>query len=296
MTRSGLALGLDAGGSATKWALLRGGQVVADGVAPPLTAALLDTPAGDHNLAALVAALPGRPDALHAGVPGLSAGSERAQQVRAALAGAVGLSEPAVGVESDLDLAYRTHLGAGEGILLYAGTGSVAYHVTAAGAVVRAGGYGFKLGDEGGGYDIGRSALRQITAALDGGEAPGGRLAAEVATLTGGLDWDSLRAYAYADAGAAAIARLAPAVGRAADAGDPLAHGILQDAARALAELARRLQARTGPLPVTATGGAFRISPQFPALLGRELPGATVQYRDHAAAAARSAEQLLDRS
>ncbi|PNY79726.1 BadF/BadG/BcrA/BcrD ATPase family protein [Deinococcus koreensis] len=294
MSRSGLSLGLDAGGSATKWALLRGGQVVADGVAPPLTAALLGTPAGEHNLAALVAALPGRPDALHAGMPGLSAGSGRALQVRAVLASAVGLGEPAVGVESDLDLAYRTHLGAGEGILLYAGTGSVAYHVTPAGAVVRAGGYGFKLGDDGGGSDIGRSALRQITATLDRGETPVGLLATEVGALTGGLDWDSLRAYTYADAGAAALARLAPAVGRAADAGDPEAHALLQGAARSLAELARRVQARTGPLPVTATGGAFRISSQFPALLGRELPGATVQYRDHAAAAARSAERLLD--
>ena len=285
---------MDAGGSSTKWALLRAGQIVADGVAPPLTAALLGTPAGERALDALVIALPGRPDALYAGVPGLSAGSGQAAQIRAGLASAVGLREQHVGVESDLDLAYRSHLSAGEGILLYAGTGSVACHVTQSGGVVRAGGYGFKLGDDGGGYDIGRTALRQLTDALDRGEVPGGALAAEVGTLTGGLDWDTLRAYVYAEPGAAAVARLAPAVGRAADAGNTAAHAILQGAALALAALARRVQAQVGAVPVRATGGAFRISAQFPALLGRELPGATVQYRDHAAAAARSAERLLD--
>ncbi|MFC6663423.1 BadF/BadG/BcrA/BcrD type ATPase [Deinococcus multiflagellatus] len=111
--------------------------------------------------------------------------------------------------------------------------------------------------------------------------------------MTGGLDWDTLRAFAYAAPGAGAVARLAPAVGRAADAGDPVAQALLQDAAQALAALARRVQARTAPLPVTATGGALRISPLFTAALGRALPGVSVQQRDHAQAAARYAERHL---
>ncbi|WP_019008432.1 N-acetylglucosamine kinase [Deinococcus aquatilis] len=293
MTRSPLLLGLDAGGSGTKWALVRGGVTVASGITPPLTSALLSSAVGAANLAALAAALPGRPDALHAGMPGLSAGSARAAEVKGLLAAALKLAPERVGLEGDLDLAYRAHLRPGAGILVYAGTGSIAYYVAASGSVVRAGGRGFLLGDEGGGFSIGRAALRLLTDALDLGHPPDSVLAREVATITGGLDWNSLRAFAYGTPGASAIARLAPAVGRAADAGDAGALAILHDSAAALAELARRVRAQVGPLPVTLTGGALRVSPLFPALLTRALPGGVVQQRDHAEAAARSAAVLV---
>ncbi|MFB9994603.1 N-acetylglucosamine kinase [Deinococcus oregonensis] len=292
MTRPPLLLGLDAGGSGTKWVLVRGGVTVASGITPPLTAALLASEVGARNLAALAAALPGHPDALHAGMPGLSSNSARAAEVRALLAASLKLSTEQVGIEGDLDLAYRAHLRPGAGILVYAGTGSIAYHVAQNGAVVRAGGRGFLLGDEGGGFSIGRAALRLMTDALDLGGLPDSVLAREVAAITGGLDWNSLRAFAYAAPGAAAIARLAPAVGRAADAGDAEALAILKASASALAELARRVRAQVGPLPVTLTGGALRVSPLFAALLTRALPGATVQQRNHAEAAARTAAVL----
>lgn len=293
MTRSPLLLGLDAGGSGTKWVLVRGGVTVASGVTPPLTAALLASETGRVNLAALVAALPGRPDALHAGMPGLSTGSARAAEVKGLLSVALNLAPERVGLEGDLDLAYRAHLRPGAGILVYAGTGSIAYHVAAGGGVVRAGGRGFLLGDEGGGFSIGRAALRLLTDALDLGQTPNSVLAREVAAITGGLNWNSLRAFAYGTPGASAVARLAPAVGRAADAGDAGALAILEASAAALAELARRVRAQVGSLPVTLTGGALRVSPLFPALLTRALPGGVVQQRDHAEAAARSAAVLV---
>lgn len=286
-----VALGLDAGGSGTKWTLLRAGQPLARGVTPPLTAALLGTQAGDLALAALAGALPARPDALHAGLPGLSAGTPAAAAARDALAGALGLPAGRVTVESDLDLAYRAYFAPGAGILLYAGTGSVAYHVTLDGTVIRAGGRGYRIGDDGGGFSLGRAALRWLTDALDAGPGPvlSSLLAAEIAGITGSLDWENLRAFAYGTLGAAAIASLAPAVGRAADAGDRVAEGLLEDAARSLADLARGVGARVGLLPVVATGGALRVSPLFPAALARHLPGVTVAWLDHAGAAAHRA-------
>lgn len=293
MTRSPLLLGLDAGGSGTKWVLVRGGVTVASGVTPPLTATLLASAVGAANLAALAAALPGQPDALHAGMPGLSTDSVRAAEVKELLVGALKLSSERVGLEGDLDLAYRAHLRPGAGILVYAGTGSIAYHMAEGGAVVRSGGRGFLLGDEGGGFSLGRAALRLLTDALDVGRVPDSLLAREIAAITGGLDWNSLRAFAYAAPGAAAVARLAPAVGRAADAGDAEALAILEVSAAALAELARRVRAQVGPLPVTLSGGALRVSPLFPALLTRALPGAVVQQRNHAEAAARTAAVLV---
>ncbi|MBB5233892.1 BadF/BadG/BcrA/BcrD ATPase family protein [Deinococcus budaensis] len=290
MTGPPLALGLDAGGSGTGWALVGGGAVVARGQARPLTAALLARAEGEAALAQLTRALPGVPDTVHAGVPGLHSGSAAADTVRAALARALGVPPGRVTVEGDLDLAYRAHLAPGEGILLYAGTGSIAYHVSGdGGAVVRAGGRGYRLGDDGGGFSLGRAALRWLTDTLDAGEVPSSPLAAEIAALTGGLDWPALRAFAYGGPGAAAIASLAPAVGRAADAGDPVAQALLDGAAASLADLARRVQARVGPLPVRATGGALRVSPRLPAALARQLPGVIVAWIDHAEAAARMA-------
>lgn len=288
MTRPPLLLGLDAGGSGTKWVLFRAGQRVADGRTAPLTAPLVGTPAGDDALAELKAAVPGRPDAAHAGVPGLSAGTEQAAVVRDALAGALGMNAAHLSLEGDLDLAYRAHLAPGAGVLLYAGTGSIAYHVTRSGEVVRAGGRGYRIGDDGAGFSLGRAALRALTEALDRGQEPDSVLAREVHAISGGTDWDTLRAFTYGQPGAAAVARLAPAVSRAAEQGDPVAAHLIEEAAQALAELARRVQEQVGALPVTATGGALR-SPLMAAALGRALPGVNVQQRDHADAAARYA-------
>lgn len=283
---SATRLGVDAGGSGTKWVLARGGVAVARGVTPPLTSLLLQTPEGAAHLDALVQAVGERPQAVHLGLPGLSQGSARASQVAAQVARAFGLGPDAVRVESDLDLAYRAHFQPGAGILVYAGTGSIAYHVTSGGEVVRAGGRGYRLGDDGGGFSLGRAALRVLTDALDVGGPPDTPLAREVAALTGGLDWDTLRGFAYGTPGAAAIASLAPAVGRAADQGDPQALVLVRDAAASLADLARRVQVHTGPLPVTASGGAFRISPLLGQELTAHLSGVQVVPGDHALAAA----------
>jgi N-acetylglucosamine kinase-like BadF-type ATPase len=292
-----LLLGLDAGGSGTQWSLRRGDQTVASGTASPLTAALLDLPAGAQALAELRAALPEPPAALHAGLPGLSAGSVRAAQVQQRLAHALGLSPDRISVEGDLDLAYRAHLQPGAGVLVYAGTGSIAYHVGALGETLRAGGRGYRLGAEGGGANLGREALRRITDALDLGVRPTGPLADEIAAVTGGVDWDTLRAFVYGPPGASALARLAPAVARAAEAGDPAAQAIQTGAAQALADLAQRVQTQlqahgAAPLPVVATGGALR-SPGLAAEMRRACPGVTIQWRDHAAVAAEYAARLL---
>lgn len=280
-------LGLDAGGSGTKWALRRGEERLGGGRVSPLTALTLPTPAGAAALAELCAALPGVPDRLHAGMPGLSAGSPQAAQAREHLAAALGLPPERVTVEGDLDLAYRAHLAPGEGVLIYAGTGSIAYHVSAGGQVVRAGGRGYRIGDDGGGASLGRAALRWATDALDFGGEARGPLAEEIAAVTGGLDWPALRAFTYAAPGASALARLAPAVGRAADRGDDAALGMLAQAAASLAELGRRVAGQVGEGALVATGGALRVSPLFSEYLRRELPSVRVQWRDHAEEAAR---------
>lgn len=64
---------------------------------------------------------------------------------------------------SDHEIALVGALGKREGILLLAGTGSVAYGVNPAGEQVQIGGWGYLIGDEGSGYKIGLQALRIVT-------------------------------------------------------------------------------------------------------------------------------------
>src|SRR5687768_18407090 len=60
--------------------------------------------------------------------------------------------------------------GAGDrpGVVVVAGTGSIAYGRDAAARAARAGGWGYLLGDEGGGFWIGRAALAAVVRPFDG--------------------------------------------------------------------------------------------------------------------------------
>ena len=70
-------------------------------------------------------------------------------------------SRVACPVEADMDAlpALVGALGRKEGILLVAGTGSVALGASSQGRIVRAGGWGHILGDEGSAYDVGRKGI-----------------------------------------------------------------------------------------------------------------------------------------
>lgn len=68
---------------------------------------------------------------------------------------------------SDIEIALVGAHGKREGVLVLSGTGSVALGVNAAGDMVRVGGWGYLLGDEGSGHLIGMQGLRAITLADD---------------------------------------------------------------------------------------------------------------------------------
>ncbi|KMM36864.1 N-acetylglucosamine kinase [Guptibacillus hwajinpoensis] len=66
-----------------------------------------------------------------------------------------------------------------EGTVLIAGTGTIAYSISA-NATRRVGGWGYLFGDEGSGYDIGRQALRTVASMHDGREKRDETFIAEV--------------------------------------------------------------------------------------------------------------------
>lgn len=165
------------------------------------------------------------------------------------------------------------------GIVIVAGTGSIAYGVDARGGVARAGGYGYLLADEGSGYWLGREALRAAVRARDG-RGPQTPLADRVFAALGVASLEELVPLAYEQGlprqQLAALSRLVQA---AADAGDPLADALLDQAALELALAARSVARRlslASRYPVVLAGGLFLGCPGLARRLTArlELPGA----------------------
>ena len=71
-------------------------------------------------------------------------------------------------VTTDIEIALTAAFGDGPGIVVVAGTGSVVLGRDPEGRMLRRGGYGWQMGDEGSGYAIGRAALGAVSRAHDG--------------------------------------------------------------------------------------------------------------------------------
>jgi N-acetylglucosamine kinase-like BadF-type ATPase len=158
-----------------------------------------------------------------------------------------------VAVGDDTDAALAGAFAGRPGIVVIAGTGSGAAGRDAAGRTVRVGGHGYLLGDEGGGYWIGREAVRVALRAADG-TGPPTALTALVRREFGSLAGAERQVHQHPTE-RGLLARLVPLV---AELADPQAARILTAAAAHLVELAEAVQRRLGPLPVAGVGGVFR--------------------------------------
>jgi len=288
-----LGLGIDAGGTATRWALAApGGAIVAEGAVDGLSALQMATEAGRASVRATFAALAqavlaqGRPATVQAGLTGF--GGDGAQMV-AWLAELLGLAAGAIVLGSDIEIACRASFAPGEGYLVYAGTGSIGAFIDADGVFQRAGGRGVVLDDGGGGFWIAREALRQIWRKED--EQPGAWRASPMAHAVfehiGGADWAVSRQFIYGGE-RGAIGRLAIAVAASAER-DPAAAAILREAGRELGRLALALVRRFGARPVLLAGRAAELHPLIADSMRATLPpGVTLRQSDlrphHAAA------------
>jgi glucosamine kinase len=134
---------------------------------------------------------------------------------------------------ADYEIALVGALGERRGILVLAGTGSLAYGVNAHGESMLVGGWGYLLGDEGGGYWLGLEALRALIADVEGRGEP---------TLLHNLLLDHLNLvhprdlvkWMYATQRTRDVAALAPLVLRAAESGDAVALSLVNRGADAL--------------------------------------------------------------
>jgi N-acetylglucosamine kinase-like BadF-type ATPase len=149
--------------------------------------------------------------------------------------------------EADSLPALELATGGGPGLVLHAGTGSFVAARAPDGSLHYAGGLGWRLGDAGGGYDLGRRALARALLELQGW-APASRLGPTVCAHTGAGDAASVIRCIYNDpAPNARIAALAPALLRLAAEGDPTAHQLVADSTGELLDLAIRVATRLFP-------------------------------------------------
>ncbi|HLH46295.1 MAG TPA: BadF/BadG/BcrA/BcrD ATPase family protein, partial [Acidimicrobiales bacterium] len=145
--------------------------------------------------------------------------------------------------------------GLDEGVGLICGTGSAGWGCYA-GRSARAGGWGYLLGDEGGGYWLVRRALQTVLDRRDRGTDLGA-LAADLARAAGAADARDVWRRLYEDPRPGPWARLAPAVLSSAD---PAVEAILSEAGVALAHLAEVVLDRLSApddLPVVLAGGVL---------------------------------------
>jgi N-acetylglucosamine kinase-like BadF-type ATPase len=202
---------------------------------------------------------------------------ELAELVRKALAEI--LVTP-IDVVGDMQIALEAAFDTRPGVIVIAGTGSIAYGRDAQGTTVRAGGWGFAIGDEGSAHWIGRTAVNAVLRAADPREGTTSNVAPVGSSLAAAL----LKAWGVRslnDLARAAnsipppdFADLFPAV---ASSQDEQATQVLTNAGRELSALAavviRRLFARsyTGVVLVAMTGGVFRHAQRVREVFYNEL-------------------------
>jgi N-acetylglucosamine kinase-like BadF-type ATPase len=247
-------LGIDAGASATQWALINEDGLVTAGVQEAMDGHLYRQTSLERMrnvLSEIAQKVEGiEVSAVYMGITGVVHDGSIEKEINAIF------NCPST-VVSDIELAYRANFLAGEGILLYAGTGSVSYAIDENGVTHKIGGWGYLLGDEGAGYWIGKEAIRLALFQLESKKAiPEGSLSHQVLNTMQAHDWETIKAFVYAR-DRSEIAALSRIVDSAATAGDADALNILGKAAAHLAELVDRIDKNLvrKSLPVKFTGG-----------------------------------------
>lgn len=186
-----------------------------------------EKPAGDVRT--VVAGLTG------AGRPG---DQRRMRDALSECAGKQGISFEQIAVHSDARIALEGAFKGLAGIILIAGTGSIAFGKTIEEDVLRVGGWGRIIGDEGSGYSIGRDALNVVAKTLDG-RGKDTLLTELVLSKFGLKDQESIIHAVYSDN--FDVASVAPLVVEAASRKDRESERILNRAAFELTEHVRTL-------------------------------------------------------
>ena len=266
-------LGIDAGGTATRWTLIKSnGDIIKQGQARGLTGLLMDSVEGRaqlaHELQQIALTCSHHADHLKgalsvfAGFTGLP---DDIGPIKHLVADALNVEAAKTTLVSDIELTHRAHFEPDQGFIVYAGTGSYASFVDCNATLHRCGARGGILDDGGSGFWIARAALSQVWRAEDeqAGRWQQSSMACALFEQLGGSDWNFTRQFVYGQSNAQMRGRmglLATAVGASADS-DPLAKKILIDAGIELARLGNIMSRQFGGRPTIFAGRVFELHP-----------------------------------
>jgi len=172
---------------------------------------------------------------------------------------------------NDAHIALVAGAGDAPGVVVIAGTGSIAYGIGPAGTAARAGGWGEVYGDEGSAFWVGARALAAVVRAADR-RGPATALSALVLRHADTDRIDGLVGHVHTRSDRRQlIAGMAGLVARAEADGDAVAGEILRSAADELAVAARsvieQLGMRGERFRVVLAGGLFKMAPVLASML-----------------------------
>lgn len=292
---STLAIGVDAGGTSTVAASSVDGSFETSVRGEPANASSRGTARACDAIVATIRAIARARTPAAIFIAAAGAGRD---DVREPILAAVRAAYPTLGaraiVEDDTRVALRAGIAHGPGVVVIAGTGSVAYAENGE-RRARVGGAGYLLGDEGSAFAIGMAALRLLARTYDA-RARADETTALVERTLGADSRETLLAATYgAPLDVARIASLAPTIVAFAGKGNRASTKIVQGAALELGDLVRAAIAQTGLAEespgIVFSGGLLRENTLLSFLLetrvNNETPGAyVVRSRDEPARAA----------
>jgi N-acetylglucosamine kinase-like BadF-type ATPase len=282
----GYSLGFDGGGTKTECVLLNAeGTVVGEGHAGPANPLRTGLDAAFSSLRAASSQALSAANVRPADVTGVCAGLAGAgrQDVVRPIVDFLSKEFPhaVTQVVPDYEVALEAAVGAGSGVVLIAGTGSVAFGRNVTGETARAGGYGPWIGDEGSAFEIGRRAVAAVARTRDL-DAPATVLTTMIPAALHCPDWDTLTMRIMKDP-EDVFPKLFPVVAAAANADDDAAKEILFTSAIGLGSLAmsviRRLGMKNEKFPLVKSGGVFGRSQLLDSLLDSVLASGALHAR-----------------
>jgi N-acetylglucosamine kinase-like BadF-type ATPase len=264
-SRMPLYLGIDAGGTKTECALSNGAELLGQAIGASCKLARMGPEKARQNLQSVI----------HQACEAARVQARDVQRVCIGMAGAslpdavqwahetIRELTPAATIYAAGDhiIAHRAAFGSSHGLLVVAGTGSIAFGRNPSGQTARAGGWGPNVSDEGSAFWVGRQAVIGALHAYDMGSSNG--LLPLVAQAWKVAPEDVVR---LANAAEPQFAELAAQVTAAAQAGEAAALTITNRAGEELAWLAgaviHRLWPNGGVVPVALAGGVLHGSAQ----------------------------------
>lgn len=257
---SALFIGVDGGGTKTAAALCnQDGEILAQASGDSTNMQSRPWPAVEATLHELTASLLAQAGARREQVAvilfGL-AGADRPQARTRIFASFADWTKTKVLIDNDAVTALYSGTWGEPGIVLIAGTGSIASGVSRTGERFRVGGWGYLLGDEGSGFDLGRRGLTAVLRAYDGRDAPTAMTGLVLDAFGMASPQELIHMVYNADNPRKELAQASRLVLQAAEAGDETACRLVAEAVTELTQLAMVCMAKMQEnVPVVLAGG-----------------------------------------